>query len=337
MPGHRKMLEMFLEAADGFPIIRNGENASDYTRRIGGLYKGWILESGIHINPVRMENAVDIIEGEAFDRWHDHMDMLAGEEEYEYEELMTESNFKRLKSKWQRYHCGVISAFKDRYGLKKNRERNRELRAALNRHYSVTKVGGGYCETYREGDEHKYYDLDDEERCKNKGELGKWVKEESAFVADIDDPHGDGERLKEDLIYFGKRYDQDGVLFLPLYDDYVFEIDPETSEMEKKGRKSKVLEVMQKLTGGYTRIRNRFFQFSEVREIPMLSWFDTISERISYQRHFNSGKTLEEMQKKRILAIIGEDGVWNHTKMMTMIGMGDKYEKMADGICTFRG
>ncbi len=73
MPGHRKMLEMFLEAADGFPIIRNGENASDYTRRIGRLYKGWILESGIHINPVRMENAVDIIEGEAFDRWHDHI------------------------------------------------------------------------------------------------------------------------------------------------------------------------------------------------------------------------------------------------------------------------
>ncbi len=156
------------------------------------------------------------------------------------------------------------------------------------------------------GDEHKYYDLDDEERCKNKGELGKWVKEESAFVADIDDPHGDGERLKEDLIYFGKRYDQDGVLFLPLYDDYVFEIDPETSEMEKKGRKSKVLEVMQKLTGGYTRIRNRFFQFSEVREIPMLSWFDTISERISYQRHFNSGKTLEEMQKKESWLLLGK-------------------------------
>jgi hypothetical protein len=117
-----------------------------------------------------------------------------------------ESSLSRLWRHAQGHDTGTISAFRyapdcgtgDPYTLPENQKRNKSLKnMLLAKGYGVTEVDGVYIENYG---------------TKN----ARPVKEKSFFVVDVDDTGN----LKDDLIKFGKAFDQDSITYSTAKGEY---------------------------------------------------------------------------------------------------------------------
>ena len=108
-----------------------------------------------------------------------------------FKEFVNESSLSRIFQKSKDYDVGMLTAF--RSGNKDNMKNLRELKALLLKDgFSVTEISGHYVEDYGT-------------------DKAKDVKEISLFVAD----HKETGDLKQALIKYGKKYDQDSVFYKP--------------------------------------------------------------------------------------------------------------------------
>lgn len=111
-----------------------------------------------------------------------------------YNQFVQESSLSRIKSKVDDYSCGAITAFRNEYTHAQNKERNKELFAALKvKGYSITKVKGSYIENFNSPD-------------------AKEVGEETWFVCNDKVEGDDKGQLEKDLKKLGEKYDQDSIL-----------------------------------------------------------------------------------------------------------------------------
>ncbi len=310
----KRMAERFMDEV-GFPDpeLDRGERITEYALRMADMYEDWIHDSNLYITEDRLWNARDTIIEPAKDHWCDCIELET------HGEILVESGFSKIKRKWEKYNCGTISAFKDRYSYKTNMNRHRELRDSVRKlKFSVTDVSGGWCEAIKrrdfKNDEEYYAKLaarKNYEICTTKkGEEGIDVEENSLFIADESNNDMDGEYLRDMLIKHGKRYDQDYIIFLPLESKKGQLIDPSTGKIKEYPIKNKFTLnprlIKDKADGNYTRIKNKKFAFLESRELPKSHGFENQGERCRFYSYFGSSPndskgdfmTWEETQKK---------------------------------------
>lgn len=103
-----------------------------------------------------------------------------------------ESSLSRIVNYIQKYDSGTITAFRDMYSRKENRQRNKSLLSKLlSKGYGVTSVQGVYIENYGKP---------------NAVEVGESV----FFVADLKNKGN----LKKNLIELGEEFNQDSIMYI---------------------------------------------------------------------------------------------------------------------------
>ena len=114
-----------------------------------------------------------------------------------FKQFFTESSLSRIWRWIDKYSTGFITAFrKKEYTVKQNKERNKELYAALRaKGYLVTKVDGSYIENFKSDHEVE-------------------VDENTFFVVNPHVEGDDGGALERDLRKLGEHYDQDSILIV---------------------------------------------------------------------------------------------------------------------------
>ena len=108
--------------------------------------------------------------------------------------ILIESGLSRIASHMKDHDSGTISASRDEFSYKENKQRSLSLKAKLlSLGYSVTPVRGSYIQNYNTSDAVE-------------------VKESSFFVVDIKDKG----KLELDLRALGEEFKQDSILFIPV-------------------------------------------------------------------------------------------------------------------------
>lgn len=108
--------------------------------------------------------------------------------------ILIESGLSRVLSHMEKHDTGTISASRQRFSSKENKQRTISLKAKLLKlGYSVTLIKGSYIEDYGTANATE-------------------VKEDSLFVVDIKDKG----RLELDLRNLGEEFEQDSILFIPV-------------------------------------------------------------------------------------------------------------------------
>jgi hypothetical protein len=108
------------------------------------------------------------------------------------EAKLLESGLNRIRQTMSAADTGFITAFRNEYSFEENLERNKALIVDLRRYFDVTSVKGQYIEDYNTPD------------AKARGENVFFV---SAATGN--------KHLKDYLFQFGKKYEQESVLFVP--------------------------------------------------------------------------------------------------------------------------
>jgi len=112
----------------------------------------------------------------------------------DFKNYIQESSLSRIHSKVEKYTCGAITAFRNEFTTSANKQRNKELFAALKaKGFSITKVKGSYIENFGSKDQ-------------------KEVGEETWFVCNDKVEGDDNGELERILKKLGEMYDQDSIL-----------------------------------------------------------------------------------------------------------------------------
>jgi len=112
-----------------------------------------------------------------------------------FKEHLDETSLSRVYSKLQTSSVGFMTAFRDEYTKKENRQRNHKLKAQLQREgYLLTAVKGNYIEDYDKYDTTK----------------GTEVAENTFLV--VSQKEGEDLQLEKDLIKLGNEWEQDSIL-----------------------------------------------------------------------------------------------------------------------------
>ena len=110
----------------------------------------------------------------------------------EFNEFITESGLSRVYQHSKEHSIGTITAFRDANSTSTNKKLNKGLKTRLLAlGYGVTAVKGSYIENHGQDNAVE-------------------VDEDVFLVVDLKD----GNKLKENLIKLGKKYDQDSILFI---------------------------------------------------------------------------------------------------------------------------
>lgn len=112
--------------------------------------------------------------------------------------LITESSLSRIHSKLGKHTAGAITAYRGEFTHRENQQRNKVLVAKLMAAgYSVTAIQGSYVENHGSAS-------------------AKEVSEHSFFVVNDKVAGDDAGKLEADLVRFGREFDQDSVLVVPV-------------------------------------------------------------------------------------------------------------------------
>jgi hypothetical protein len=113
-----------------------------------------------------------------------------------FEDYIKESSLSRIKSKIDSHATGAITAFRGSFTKSQNQQRNKKLLAMIMRRgFQVTTVKGSYIEDFGT-------------------DSAKEVGETSFFVVNPQEG-SDGGALENELIKYGKMFDQDSILSVP--------------------------------------------------------------------------------------------------------------------------
>ncbi len=112
---------------------------------------------------------------------------------------LLESSLSRIRQTMLKHDTGFISANRHEYSRVENQERNEALLIDLQRLYDVTSVKGGYIEDY---DKPTAIEVGENSFFVSEPDNDKYIRKYSIS-------------LKDKLAEFGKKYEQDSVLYVP--------------------------------------------------------------------------------------------------------------------------